>query len=79
MPATLTITEFKKAPRHPPEPDTGESPMRTVLIVACAAAFIFSAWSNMPTSADTKSAATVSPLTMMTTATNLPSEQFDAY
>jgi hypothetical protein len=52
--------------------------MRTVLIVACAAAFIFSAWSNMPTSADTKSA-TISPLTMMTTATNLPSEQFDAY
>jgi len=53
--------------------------MRIVLITACAAAFIFSAWSNMPTSADTKSVATVSPLTMMTTATNLPSEQFDAY
>lgn len=54
--------------------------MRIVLVIACAAAFVFSAWSNMPTSADTRqSTETISPLTMMTTVTNLPSEQFDAF
>jgi len=55
--------------------------MRTVLIIACAAAFVFSAWSNMPSSADAKQSvdATMSPLTMMVSVTNLPTEQFDAY
>ena len=52
--------------------------MRTVLILACAAAFLFSAWSNMPTTAN-QAGSTMSPLSMMTTATGLPSEQFDAY
>ncbi|HEY6023047.1 MAG TPA: hypothetical protein VIV34_02580 [Pseudolabrys sp.] len=55
--------------------------MRTFLVLACAAAFVFSAWSNMPTTADAKQAGntTISPITMMTTATNLPAEQFDAF
>ena len=52
--------------------------MRTVLILACAAAFLFSAWSNMPTTAN-QAGSTISPLGMMTTATSLPAEQFDAY
>ena len=55
--------------------------MRIVLIIACAAAFVFSAWSNMPTSADAKQAGdfTVNPVSMMSIATNLPIERFDAY
>jgi hypothetical protein len=52
--------------------------MRTVLILACAAAFLFSAWSNMPTTAH-QVATTISPLSMMTTTVSLPVEQFDAY
>ena len=54
--------------------------MRAFLILACAAAFIFSAWSNMPTTADAKVGGhTMSPLSMMTTTTNLPTEHFDAF
>jgi len=55
--------------------------MRVVLVVACAAAFVFSVWSNMPTSADAKQAGelTVNPISMMSTTTNLPTEQFDNY
>ena len=55
--------------------------MRIVLIIACAAAFVFSAWSNMPTSADAKQAGdfSVNPVSMMSNVTNLPIEQFDAY
>lgn len=55
--------------------------MRILLVVACAAAFVFSAWSNMPTSADAKQAGdlTVNPVSIMSTVTNLPNEQFDAY
>jgi hypothetical protein len=52
--------------------------MRTFLILACAAAFLFSAWSNMPTTAN-QSGATMSPLSMMATSVSLPAEQFDAY
>jgi hypothetical protein len=54
--------------------------MRIVLIIACAAAFVFSAWSNMP-SADAKQAGdfSVNPVSMMSNVTNLPIEQFDAY
>ena len=52
--------------------------MRTFLIFACAAAFLFSAWSNMPTTAN-QTSTTVSPLTMMSTTVSLPTEQFDAY
>jgi hypothetical protein len=55
--------------------------MRVVLVIACAAAFVFSVWSNMPTSADAKQAGefTVNPVSMMSTVTNLPNEQFDTY
>jgi len=52
--------------------------MRTFLILACAAAFLFSAWSNMPTTAN-QVGSTISPLNMMTMTTGLPTEQFDAY
>ena len=52
--------------------------MRTFLILACAAAFLFSAWSNMPTTAN-QAGTTMSPLGMMSAATGLPTEQFDAY
>jgi hypothetical protein len=54
--------------------------MRTVLILACAVAFLFSAWSNMPTTAAKWTGnTTISPFSMMTTATKLPTEQFDAF
>jgi hypothetical protein len=52
--------------------------MRAFLILACAAAFLFSAWSNMPTTAN-QVGSTISPLSMMTMTTGLPTEQFDAY
>ena len=52
--------------------------MRTVLILACAAAFMFSAWSNMPTTAN-QAGNTISPLGMMAMTASLPTEQFDAY
>lgn len=52
--------------------------MRTFLILACAAAFLFSAWSNIPTTAN-QAGITMSPLSMMTVTTTLPTEQFDAY
>ena len=45
--------------------------MRTFLILACAAAFLFSAWSNMPTTAN-QAGTTMSPLSMMTTTVSLP-------
>jgi len=55
--------------------------MRIVLVVACAATFVFSAWSNTPTAADAQQAgATVmNPLSMMATAGNMPVEQYDAH
>lgn len=52
--------------------------MRAFLIFACAAAFLFSAWSNMPTTAN-QVGSTISPLSIMTMTTGLPTEQFDAY
>lgn len=52
--------------------------MRAFLILVCAAAFLFSAWSNIPTTAN-QAGNTMSPLSMMNTATGLPNEQFDAY
>lgn len=52
--------------------------MRMFLILACAAAFLFSAWSNMPTTAN-QAGTTMSPLSMMATTVSLPTEQFDAY
>lgn len=54
--------------------------MRVVLIIACATAFMFSVWSNIPTVADAKQAGgSITPVTMMMTAADLPAEQFDAY
>lgn len=55
--------------------------MRTVLVIACAAAFAFAAWSNIPSAADAKqhTQSTIDTLIMMTTTTNLPAEQFPAY
>jgi len=57
-----------------------ETPMRFMLIAACAAALAISAWSNIPT-ADAKQHgdATISPLAMMVTTTGLTTQQFDAF
>jgi hypothetical protein len=57
-----------------------ETPMRFMLLFACAAALAISAWSNIPT-ADAKQHAdtTISPLAMMATTTSLTTEQFDAF
>jgi len=54
--------------------------MRIALVIACAAALAFSAWSNIPTMADAKQRTTtsVNPLAMTTT-TTLPTQQFDAF
>lgn len=52
--------------------------MRILLIVACAAAFVFSAWSNMPTSAQSTDIS-IDPVSLTGTTTNLPTEQFDAF
>ena len=55
--------------------------MRIALVIACAAAFAISTWSNIPTTADAKQRAnsTINPLAMITTTTNLPTQQFDAF
>jgi hypothetical protein len=56
--------------------------MRIFLVVACAAAFVFSAWSNTPTSADGQqgSSVTINPVSMTGTATShLFVDQADAY
>lgn len=52
--------------------------MRIVLIVACVATFVFSAWSNIPSSAHS-TGASVDPLTLMSTASNLPAEPFEGF
>ena len=52
--------------------------MRTFLILACAAGFVFSAWSNNPRTAN-QAGTTMNPLSMMTTTVTLPTQQFDAY
>jgi hypothetical protein len=52
--------------------------MRIVLIAACVAAFVFSAWSNLPSSAQS-TAGSVDPLTLMSTTSGLPGQQFDAF
>lgn len=52
--------------------------MRTFLVLACAVAFLFSAWSNIPTTAN-QAGTTMNPLSMMTTTVTLPTQQFDAY
>jgi hypothetical protein len=55
--------------------------MRIVLVIACAAAFAFSAWSNISTTADAKQRtnSSINPLAMTVTTTDLPMQQFDAY
>jgi hypothetical protein len=55
--------------------------MRIVLIVACAAAFVFSAWSNTPTAADAQRTGTaaMNPVSLMAAIGNLPVEQFNAH
>lgn len=55
-----------------------ETSMRILLIVACAAAFVFSAWSNMPTSAES-SDVTIDPTAFLTSTANAPTQQFDGY
>jgi hypothetical protein len=59
----------------------GRPSMRTVLILACAAVLIFSAWSNMPTTADAKQTgnSTVGPVTTISNVPSLPNQDFDAF
>jgi hypothetical protein len=54
--------------------------MRIALIIACAAALAFSAWSNILATADAKQrVVSINPLALTTTTTNLPTHQFDAF
>jgi hypothetical protein len=53
--------------------------MRIVIIVACAAAFVFSAWANLPSTADARSDISIDPATLTTVTTNLPAQYFDAF
>ncbi|HZP70728.1 MAG TPA: hypothetical protein VFB29_12360 [Pseudolabrys sp.] len=52
--------------------------MRIVLIIASVAAFIFSAWSNMPSSAEYTDTA-IDPGSLVTSTSNLQAEQFPAF
>ena len=55
--------------------------MRIALVIACAAALAFSAWANIPTTADAKQRAgsKMDPLAMTARTTNLPTQQSDAF
>ena len=53
--------------------------MRTLLAITVAAVVAFTAWSTNTTVAKQTSTISVDPLSMMTTSTNLPSEQFDMF
>jgi hypothetical protein len=55
--------------------------MRIFLLIACAAALVFSAWSNTPTAADARRAGTtaMSHVDMIAVAAILPVEQYDAH
>ena len=55
--------------------------MRTALVIACAVTFAFAAWSNIPDTAHAKQhvQSTIDTFIMMTSTTNLPSEEFPAF
>jgi len=52
--------------------------MRIVLVVACAVALAFAAWSGLPTTGDAKQLG-INPTNMMANSTNLLTQQFDAF
>lgn len=52
--------------------------MHIVLVVACAVAFAFAAWSGLPMTVDVKQRG-INPTSMMATSTNLLTQQFDAF
>jgi hypothetical protein len=58
-----------------------EIPMRVILAIAVAAAFVTAAWWAHPTFADAKTAGAVSmdPTAMMMTTTQLPSQTYTAF
>jgi hypothetical protein len=53
--------------------------MRVLLGIAIATALVITAWSIDPTVGKTRRALRIDPTGMMTTAADLPSEQFDAF
>ena len=53
--------------------------MRVLLGIAIATALVITAWSIDPTVGKTRRALGIDPTGMMTTAADLPSEQFDAF
>ncbi len=53
--------------------------MRTLLAITIAAVVAFTAWSTNTTVARQTTTTSVDPLSMMTTSTNLPSQQFDLF
>ena len=53
--------------------------MRTLLVIAIAAVVAFTVWSTNTTVAKQTSTISVDPTSMMTTVTNLPSEQYDMF
>jgi hypothetical protein len=69
-----------KATGHPvPEPPK-ESPMRALCDIAIVAFVVFTVWSTGPTIAKQHgTAASMDPVGMMTTTTNLPAQEFDLF
>jgi hypothetical protein len=53
--------------------------MRALFGIAIAAVLAVTIWSVGPTIGKTRAIASIDPLGMMTTTTNLPSEQYDAF
>ena len=53
--------------------------MRTLLFIAIAAVVAFTIWSTNTTVAKQNSTVLIDPVGMMTTVTNLPSEQYDMF
>jgi hypothetical protein len=56
-----------------------ECHMRVLLGIAIATALVITAWSIDPTVGKTRRALRIDPTGMMTTAADLPPEQFDAF
>jgi hypothetical protein len=53
--------------------------MRTLLVIAVAAVVAFTVWSTGTTVAKQNGTISIDPLSMMTTVTNLPAEQYDLF
>ena len=53
--------------------------MRVLLGIAIAAALVITTWSIDPTVGKTRRTIPIDPISMMTPAADIPSEQFDAF